>query len=140
MRRAVVAVIVICALGLALVRYPSALRSLNNRAAHNAQLSATDRQLELADTLGISRAFVLAATRLVPAGAAYSVVTGPNARARSSLTLTGLPAYLQNLLMPRRSDGGARDWLLCYGCDLAQAGPVTVAWREGGLVIARRTG
>jgi hypothetical protein len=139
-RAAAVALIVLVALGLALVRYPNAVRALNNRAAHNAQLSATDRELELADTLGISTAFVLAAKRLVPPGSTYDVVTGPNAHARSSLTLTGLGAYIQNLLMPGLVIQGGGDWLLCYGCDLGKAGPVTIAWREGGLVIARRDG
>jgi hypothetical protein len=135
-----VALVVLCVSGLALARYPSAVRGLNNRAAHNAQLSATGRELELADTLGISRPFVLAAQRLVPKGSSFTVVTGPNARARSSLTLTGLGAYLQNLLMPRTALEGGGAWLLCYGCDLGKAGPVDVVWRQGGLVIGRRSG
>lgn len=140
MRVAAVVLVVLCAFGLALARYPSAVRGLNNRAAHNAQLSATDRELELADTLGISRSFVVAAKRLVPAGASFAVVTGPNAHARSSLTLTGLPAYLQNLLMPRIALEGGGTWLLCYGCELDKAGPLDIVWRRDGLVIARRSG
>lgn len=140
MRVAAVVLVVLCAFGLALARYPAAVRGLNNRAAHNAQLSATGRELELADTLGISSAFVLAAKRIVPAGASFSVVTGPNAHARSSLTLTGLGAYLQNLLMPRVALEGGGAWLLCYGCELGKEGPVEIVWRQDGLVIARRSG
>jgi hypothetical protein len=137
-REAAVAVaasaLVAVALATALVRLPDAVHALNNQAAHNAQLSAQDRDLELARALGISEQFVLSAERLVPPGSSFAVETGPP----TSLAVTALPSYLQDLLFPRFETTGEPDWLLCYGCDLARwRSRLHVAWRSGPLVIGR---
>ena len=120
------------ALVVAALHFPGAVRSLNNRAAHNASVS--DRRLELADALGISKPFVLAALRLLPARTTYVVESGNRADA-SPLALQALDGYLGNLLLPRLQVQGEAQWLLCYGCDVATN--KRTVWRRGSLVIAR---
>jgi hypothetical protein len=124
------------ALVLAAVKLPAAVRNLNNQAAHNASLSAADRELELARRLGIDGDFVVAAERVLPARAVYSLETGPHETGTSALGLQALSGYLQNLLLPRLQLRGAAPWLLCYGCDPGGR-RVHVAWRKGGLLIAQ---
>lgn len=130
-----VALVVLCAVVVALARYPGAIRSLNNRAAHNAQQTETDRQLEIADPLHISKPFLLAAIRILPRDSTYAVVTGPDAPGATPLTLSALAGYLENLLLPRvRAE--RPQWVLCYGCQATDR-PRSVAWQRGSLVIGR---
>jgi hypothetical protein len=128
-------VAVAAAFAVAAAEYTDAFRALNNRAAHNAALSEDGRNLEIADTLGISPAFVRAALALPP-DATYAVETGPGAATRTPLALSALPGYLENLLLPRRRVPEGAEWLLCYGCELPPR-ELTVTWREDGLVVAR---
>jgi hypothetical protein len=130
-----VALVVALALGTALARYPSAFRELNNRAAHNAGLSESERRFEVLDRLGVPRAFVEASLRL-PENATFIVETGPRGGTKP-LARSALPAYLQNLLLPRRLDRERAAWVLCYGCDVAQLGG-EVVWRDGNAAVVRR--
>ena len=123
------------ALALALTEYIDAFRALNNRAAHNASQSERDRSLEIARTLGIDIRFVDEALRL-PADATYVVATGPAAPAKTPLAYSALAGYLENLLLPRTISRDDAEWLLCYGCELPSGG-FDVAWRSGGMVVAR---
>ncbi len=121
------------ALVVALIDLPGTVRAFDNQAAHNASLSASDRELELVRTLGIDGDFVLAAERDLPARAAYSVETG-QPRGASQLALQAVPAFLQNFLLPRLQVANA-PWLLCYGCDL-HGRHVRELWRKRDLVVA----
>jgi hypothetical protein len=130
------AAVSLVALAVWLTHLPDAVRSLDNRAAHNAQQTPLDRELEVARFIGVSTDFVLAAKRIVPPRATFVVVTGPAAHARSPLVLSAVPGYLQNLLLPRLElPTGAAPWVLCYGCDLSSRGSARVAWRSGALAI-----
>jgi hypothetical protein len=136
-----VGVVTLATVGVAASRYPDGIRGLNNRAAHSAQQSALDRDLELADRVGIERAFVLAARRYVPQRDRYTVATGPRASQSTPLTLQAVPGYLQNLLLPRFQTDRDPRFLLCYGCDPSPwQGRVRVLWRRGPLGIARVEG
>ena len=130
-----VALVVGVALVTALVRYPTAFRELNNRAAHNAAQAEAERSLEILDRLGVSRSFVQASLRL-PVDATYAVETGA-AGGTPPLAQSALPGYLQNLLLPRRLLPEQADWVLCYGCDATKLRG-HVVWREGNGVIVRR--
>jgi hypothetical protein len=133
-----VGVVAVAAVGVAVSRYPEGIRGLNNRAAHNAQQSPLDRDLELADRVGIERAFVLAARRYVPERGRYTVATGSRAPQPTPLTLQAVPGYLQNLLLPRFQTDRDPRFLLCYGCDPSPwQARVRVLWRRGPLGIAR---
>ena len=133
-----VALLLLCATAVALFEYPGAFRSLNNRAAHNARQSETDRQLEITEPLHISKAFVLASLRIVPRDSTYAVVTGVEAPGATPLTLSALPGYLENLLLPRVR-AARPQWVLCYGCRASER-PSSIAWRRGSLVIGRVSG
>ena len=130
-----VALVVLCAVVVALVRYPDAIRSLNDRAGDNAEQTETDRQLEIAERLDLSKPFVLAALRILPHEATYALATGPDAPGATALTRSALPGYLENLLLPRVRAEPAQ-WILCYGCAAAER-PASVAWRRGNLIIGR---
>ena len=137
MARVAVVGCVAVALVVALYRLPAAFRGLNNRAAHNAQQTARERELEVARQAGISTAFVLAAQQLLPSRATYLLETGPRLRPPSPDTFSALPGYLQNLLLPRLSGQPNPEWLLCYGCDPSGHRISLVAWKRGPLLIAR---
>ena len=135
---ALVAAVVVVALVAALIRYPPAVRALNNRAAYNARLSDVDRDLELAERVGIDRDFVLAAMREIPERDRYAVATGAAAPQPTRLALPALRGYLQNLLLPRFQTEEDPRWLLCYGCDVSTAdGRFRRVWHRGTLQIGR---
>jgi hypothetical protein len=129
------AAVTVVALAVWLTHLPNAVRGLDNRAAHNAQQTPVDRELEVARYVGISSDFVLAAKRIVPPGATFEVVTGEAAHPRTPLVLSALPAYMQNLLLPRLEEQSGAPWVLCYGCDPSGTHARRVAWRRGPLAI-----
>ena len=130
-----VALVVALALGTALVRYPSGFRELNNRAAHNAGLTESERRFEVLDRLGVPRSFVEASLRL-PEDATFIVETGPRGGTRP-LARSALRDYLQNLLLPRRFvELGRAEWVLCYGCNVTEFEGLVV-WRKGNAAVVR---
>ncbi len=124
----------------ALARLPGQVRSLNSRAAHNASLPAAERDLELADDLGLARSFLLEARRVVPERAAYTIEIGKAASPSTPLGRSALPSYAQNFLFPRLQTTNRPSWLLCYGCDRrVWKGRIDVVWNSGDLAVARIT-
>lgn len=82
----------------------------------------------------------MAARRLLPSSARYAVLTGPEVRVSTPVTLVSVPTYSRFWLLPRREvplrDAG---WLLCFGCDESRLGVrLDVRYREADhLFVAR---
>lgn len=127
------------------VRLPSAVHSLLDRADRSSALTPLDRETAAADPLGIDNTFVLEALQLVPAGKTFAVATPATDAIASTygiqpVTRDALPGYMQDLMLPRREVDPARaDYLLCYACDTAPFDPrMTRLWQsDKGYVIGR---
>lgn len=118
------AALVACAAVVLLLRLPGALRQFDDQAAQNARGGDTGRLLAAADTLDIDNDFVVASLSTLPPDARYAVLLPASADVAAktynigSLTLAGLPGYLQYLLLPRRQVQPAdAQYVLCYACD-----------------------
>lgn len=127
------------------VAYPSAFRNTRDAFRTQHATARSDRELAAAFNYDVSRAFVVEAKTLLPAGARYAFVTGPHNGASMPTTVTAAPFVTRYLLMPRHMvQLGEARWLLCYGCDPgALHRRVDVVWREPdstGLLIARVRG
>jgi hypothetical protein len=94
-----VALLVAVALGFTIVKYPAVFTSLDDRAATNSH--APDRQLAGAVSIDISRSFLLAARRLLPERARYTVSVGPNVQVSNSVVLGAVSPYAEFWLLPR---------------------------------------
>lgn len=115
------------------------LRELTNLASANAELSVADRRLAGARALDISGDFLLWADAVVGEHETYRVETGSNVVVSTPVTLEAVRGYVRYLLQPRRpTTMRDPDWLLCYGCDLAEWPTFAEVWSDGvGIAIGR---
>jgi hypothetical protein len=132
--------VAICALVFTLVEYPSAFRSVQNRADASDAQTALQRQLAGALAIDVSSEFLEQARALVPKHATYYMRWGDHVRVTTPVTLGGVAGYTQFFLLPRRQAVTEKaNWLLCYGCDLSDwQGRIKVLWTDNaGILIAR---
>jgi hypothetical protein len=139
-----VALVVAVAMGVLVVRFPTAMGAFDRRASFNASRSPVERLIAGADGLDIDNTFLAQALSLLPRRASYAIVRSPSVGDAQRLgivptTFNALPGYIQFLLLPRRQvEPRDAQWLLCYGCDLGKFDNLDVVWRgDPGLAIAR---
>lgn len=129
-----------------LVRLPGAFRSFDDRAGFYASRTPLERETAAADGLDIDNEFVDEVLKLVPPGATFGVAVPPSLDVAQQqygiapVTVEALPAYMQDLLLPRREvDPAKADYLLCYACDTAPFDSrMTRLWTSPkGFVIGR---
>jgi hypothetical protein len=97
---------------------PATFRSIDAKLRENGTTPLTDRELAGAHGVDISRTYLLAARRLLPRSARYSVLTGPEVHVSTPITLVSVPTYSRFWLLPRREvPVRDADWLLCFGCN-----------------------
>jgi hypothetical protein len=106
------------------IEVPSALNLFDDTARTNAQRDRPGRLLLAADSLNVDNDFVLAALSTLPQDARYAVLLPPTPEVAQSqygidpLTLQGLGAYMEFMLLPRRRvDPDDAQYVLCYACD-----------------------
>ena len=148
LRVAAVALVTVAAFSMGFVRAVPAFRTLESRAVENERQTATERLLVPAYGVDISRDVLLAAMRLIPRNASYSVDTGTGTEVSTPLTLSAVYPFAQFLLMPRRQImyfPPGTNYVICYGCDLHAVqyrSGVKIIWQDPvhdpGIVIARR--
>lgn len=102
--RILTAVAVAVAIGVALDRLPTTVRSLDNRAAAGARLSGVDRELPGAVQYDVPTAALVRLATLLPRNAVYTFVPPANGANLSQLAFPGLAA---DYLLPRRDAGNA---------------------------------
>jgi hypothetical protein len=119
-------------------RAPHALARLGTLAGDSNRLDYGDREVAGGNGIVSNQAALYATRQVIPAGAAYRVVTGPHLRDATSLTVSFAPLYYGYFLMPRRQSEQAH-WIVCVGCDLHATSPAArVVWSDGrGISIAR---
>jgi hypothetical protein len=148
-RRIAALSLLVLATAVLLSRLPAAIHDLDGQAARNARGGDRGRLLAAADTIDVDNDFVVAALSTLPADAHYAVLlpTSPEIAASSygigSLTLFGLPGYMQFILLPRRQvPPEEAQFVLCYACE---TGPwdhkTTWLWKnEHAVAIGRVNG
>jgi hypothetical protein len=106
------------------VRLPAATRDLDAQATRNARGGDLGRMLAAADSIDVDNDFVAASLTVVPQDASYAVLLppSPEVAAKSygigAITLSGLPGYMQFMLLPRRQVMPEEaQYVLCYACD-----------------------
>jgi hypothetical protein len=139
---AIAVVVILVAIGNVITGYAPAVRRAHRALSDQEAIAASDRALASAYSYDVSRAYIVAARRLLPPTADYVFVIGPNASESHAFTLMGAPFVSRYLLMPRKEvPAGQAQWLLCYGCpDPTAAHHAEIVWREAdatGLVISR---
>jgi hypothetical protein len=123
-RRIVALSLLVLATAALLLRLPAAIHDLDGQAARNARGGDRGRLLAAADTIDVDNDFVVAALATLPADARYAVLVPPTPEIAATaygiggLTLSGLPGYMQFVLLPRRQVPPEQaQFILCYACD-----------------------
>jgi hypothetical protein len=101
---------------------------------------AVYRELQPVRTVGLDDRLFRAAPRLIPSGARFYVLTGPEATIEDPLVLRWAPRFARYQLLPRRltSTVTTADWILSYG-GRVPAREVDRVYTVGpGLTVARR--
>jgi hypothetical protein len=109
---------------------PRTVDSLGDAAARNAAVSFADREIAGGNSILVDQIAAYEARGLIPPHDAFRVVTGPNMKETTPLTLQAVSPWLSYFLMPRRQSGDA-PWVVCYGCDTARlGGEYHVLWQD----------
>jgi hypothetical protein len=118
------------ALAVLVYELPRAVNSLGDDAARNAALSFADREIAGGNSILVDQIAAYEARSLIPVHDTFRVVTGPNLKETTSLTLQAVSPWLSYFLMPRLQSGDA-PWVVCYGCDTTRlGGPYHVLWQD----------
>jgi hypothetical protein len=132
--RLAAAVGVALALAVAAVYYVKALSQLGDTASTNSSQAYDDREIAGGNSVIVDQQAAYEARALIPANAAYRVVTGSRLREKTELTETFVGDWFRYFLMPRRPRGNAR-WVICYGCDVSTlGGSYAVRWQDGNAI------
>jgi hypothetical protein len=120
------------------VKLPTAVHRLANDANANAALSFADRDIAGGNSVLADQLLAYEARSVIPAGAPYRLVVGPNLKKQASLSTASLPGWLRYFLMPRR-ESESSPWVICYGCDPAGLGArYQLLWSdEYGISVGR---
>jgi len=120
---------------------PHAVRSLGREADANAALSFADREVAGGNSILVDQFAAYEARGLIPPNETFRVVTGPNLKETTPLTLQAVSPWLNYFLMPRRQTGDA-PWIVCYGCDASKlGGSYEVLWQDDkGISVGRVSG
>jgi hypothetical protein len=123
-RRIVALSLLVLATAALLLRLPAAIQQFDDQATLNARGGDTGRLLAAADSINVDNDFVIAALATLPADARYAILVPPTPEIAASsygiggLTLSGLPGYMQFVLLPRRQvPPETAQFILCYACD-----------------------
>lgn len=118
---------------------PTLLRDAGSEARRNDALSFSDREIAGGNGIVVDQEAVYAARALIPEGASYHVAVDPDYEAGTELTRDHVASYFRYFLLPRRPLEGGAQWIVCYGCNLAEYGPdADIVWRgEGDISIVR---
>ena len=83
--------------------------------------TAAEREAAPARSIGVPEHVLPRAAALIPPGATFEVITGPEVEADSPFALAGIRSLAASELLPRRQTGdpATADWVLSYGGDLA---------------------
>jgi len=113
-----------------LFELPRTVDSLGDDAARNASLSFADREIAGGNSILVDQIAAYEARALIPRHDTFRVVTGPNLKETTPLTLQAVSPWLDYFLLPRRQSGDAR-WIVCYGCDTERlGGSYHVLWQD----------
>ena len=116
-----------------------AVDMLGDTAGRNAASNFDDREFAGGNSLVVDKRALYEARALIPEDGSYRVVPGPGVEGATELTEPYIDQFARSFLMPRRPKPDA-SWILCYGCDVAELGPVEVVWENGaGIALARKT-
>jgi len=120
----------VVAIAVILYEVPHAVHTLGSEAHSNASLSFADREIAGGNSILVDQLAAYEARGLIPPNEPFRVVTGPNLKETTPLTLQAISPWLSYFLMPRRQQGGAR-WVVCYGCDPSKLGGAYQAlWQD----------
>jgi hypothetical protein len=136
--RVAAAVGVALALAVAAVYYPKALSQFGDTSSTNSSQAYDDREIAGGNSVIVDQQAAYEARALIPAKAAYRVVTGSRLREKTELTETFVGDWFRYFLMPRRPERNAQ-WVICYGCDVSTlGGSYAVRWQDGkGISIGK---
>ena len=113
--------------------------SLGDDAGRNAALSFADREIAGGNSILVDQLAAYEARALIPADDTFRVVTGPNLKETTPLTLQAISPWLTYFLMPRRQSGTRLGHLLRLRHVAGSAAPIAVLWRdEVGISIGTR--
>jgi hypothetical protein len=120
----------VVAIAVLVYEVPHAVHTLGREAKANSVLSFADREIAGGNSILVDQFAAYEARGLIPASETFRVVTGPNLKEATPLTLQAVSPWLSYFLMPRRQEGGAR-WVVCYGCDTSKLGGAYKAlWQD----------
>lgn len=136
-----VAACVAAAIAFGLFYFVRTVHRLGQDAETHAAENFDDREFAGGNSLVGDKRALYEARALIPEDGSYRLVPGPRVEGATDLTEQYIDQYARYFLMPRRPDPNA-EWIICYGCDLAELErPATVVWDGGGgISILEATG
>jgi hypothetical protein len=122
--RSAAAVALALAIATTLWKLPGTFREINDEVRGLEAAGALERQLAGVRRVDADTRVFVRARRLIPPGARYAVVTGPNVQVSNAVTLPAIAPFAGYWLLPRRQVPYAADadWVLSYGGDLSTLG------------------
>ena len=133
-----VALCVAVAMTLGLVYGVLAVDRLGDEAAVNAAENYDDREIGGGNSIVVDNRVLYEARARIPEDGTFRVATGPGVVGATDLTEQYVDQFARSFLMPRRPAADA-EWIICYGCEVADLGDgAEVVWDNGGGIALVR--
>jgi len=136
-RLVVMAVWLVVALGVVVVRFPDAFGDANRTARANAALDHLDREIGAGNSVVPDQSLLVEARGRIPPHGTFRVAVGERQDGWTDLTAPFAETYATYFLLPRRTEPDAL-WILCFACDRAEFPAASVVWEgDDGLSLLR---